>query len=141
MLIPACARTARTPAARRAGTGGQRDYRSLVPGRQPGWADDDAGEECQGFADGCESPAVRHWQRPAKRQMGLDLVAVAAAVLALDDVPGLGEIGNDAVGGALDDARPGRDVAEPDARVVGDAQQHPRMVGREAPVRHARTLL
>ena len=40
---------------------------------------------------------------------------------ALDDVPGLGEIGNDAVGGALDDARPGRDVAEPDARVVGDA--------------------
>jgi len=33
--------------------------------------------------------------------VGLDLVAVAAAVLVLDDVPGLGEIGDDAVGGAL----------------------------------------
>jgi hypothetical protein len=35
-----------------------------------------------------------------------------------DDVPGLGEIGDDAVGGALGDARPGRDVAQPHARVV-----------------------
>ena len=35
--------------------------------------------------------------------MGLDLVAVAAAVLVLDDVPGLSEIGDDAVGGALGD--------------------------------------
>ena len=67
-------------------------------------------------------------------------VAVAAAVLVLDDVPGLGEIGDDAGGGALADARPGRDVPQPHARVVGDAQQHPGVAGQEAPVRHARTL-
>ena len=62
------------------------------------------------------------------------------AVLVLDDVPGLGEIGDDAVGGALGDTRPGRDVAQPHARVVGDAQQHPGVVGQEAPARHACTL-
>ena len=78
--------------------------------------------------------------RLRERQVGLDLVAVAAAVLLLDDVPGLGEIGDDAVGGALGDARPGRDVAQPHARVVGDAQQHPGVVGQEAPLRHARKL-
>jgi hypothetical protein len=42
--------------------------------------------------------------------------------------------------GALGDARPGRDLAQPYARVVGDAQQHPGVAGQEAPVRHARTL-
>src|SRR5690242_20334995 len=82
---------------------GQRDHRSLVPGGQPGCAGAVAVEECQDFADSCQSPAVRHWQRPAKRQVGLDLVAVAAAVLVLDHIPGLGEIGDDAVGGALGD--------------------------------------
>src|SRR6266704_1847041 len=119
---------------------GKLDNRSLVPGGQPGCAGAVAGEECQDFAGRCQSPAVRHWQRSAKRQVGLDLVAVAAAVLVLDDVPGPGEIGDDAVSGALGDARPGRDVAQPHARVAGDAQQHPGVVGQETPVRHARTL-
>ena len=76
-----------------------------------------------------------------ERQVGLDLVAVAAAVLVLDDVPGLGEIGDDAVGGALGDARPGRAIAQPHARVAGGARQHPGVAGRDAPVRHARRLL
>jgi hypothetical protein len=58
-----------------------------------------------------------------------------------DDVPGLGEIGDDAVGLALGDARPGRDVAQPHARVAGDAQQHPGVIGQDAPVRHARKLM
>jgi hypothetical protein len=66
-----------------------------------------------------------------ERQGGLDPVAVAAAIFVLDDVPGPDEIGDDAVGGALGDARPGRDVAQPHARVVGDAQQHPGVVGQE----------
>jgi hypothetical protein len=72
--------------------------------------------------------------------VGLDLVAVAAAVFLLHDVPGLGEIGDDAVGGAPGDGRPGRDVAQPHARVVGDARQHPGVAGQEAPVRYAREL-
>jgi hypothetical protein len=67
--------------------------------------------------------------------VGLDPVAVAAAVFVLDDVSGLGEVGEDAVGGALGDACSGRDVAQPYARVVGDAQQDPGVVGEEAPVR------
>jgi hypothetical protein len=40
------------------------------------------------------------------RQVTLDLVAVAAAVLLRDHVAGLGEVGDDAVGTALGDARP-----------------------------------
>jgi hypothetical protein len=71
----------------------------------------------------------------------LDPVAVAAAVLVLDDLPGLGEIGDDAVGGAPGDARPGRDVAQPHAGVVSDAQRHPGVAGQEVPVRYARKLL
>jgi len=46
-----------------------------------------------------------------EREVRLDLVAVAAAVLLLDHVAGLGQLGDDAVGAALGDARPGRDVA------------------------------
>jgi hypothetical protein len=43
-----------------------------------------------------------------QRQVRLDLVAVAAAVLLPDQVAGLGEIGDDAVGAALGDAQAGR---------------------------------
>jgi len=46
-----------------------------------------------------------------QRQVFLDLVAVAAAVFVLDDVPGCGQVGDDAVGAALGAARAGRDVA------------------------------
>src|SRR5207248_5133513 len=76
------------------------------------------------------------WQR----QVRLDLVAVAAAVLLLHEVPGLSQISDDAVGAALGDAHPGSDVAQSHAGVVGDAQQHPGVVGQEAPVCHAHTL-
>jgi hypothetical protein len=37
--------------------------------------------------------------------------------------------------GALGAARPGRDVTQPHARVVGNAQQHPGVAGQETPVR------
>ena len=76
-----------------------------------------------------------------ERRVGLDLVAVAAAVFVLDDVFGLGEIGDDAVCGGAGDARPGRDVAQSHARVVGDAQQHLGVVSQEAPGRNAGNLL
>jgi hypothetical protein len=65
--------------------------------------------------------------------VGLDLVAVAAAVFLVDGVAGCGQVGDDAVGAAFGDARAGRGVAQPVARVVGDAQQHPGVVGQEAP--------
>ena len=63
-----------------------------------------------------------------EREVRLDLVAVAAAVLLPDQVAGLGEIGDDAVGAALGDAQAGRDVAQARAGVVCDAQQHPGVV-------------
>jgi hypothetical protein len=58
------------------------------------------------------SPSRQPSAHVTVRSATLDLVAVAAAVLVLDDVPGFGEIGDDAVGGALGDARPGRDVSQ-----------------------------
>src|SRR5271155_40382 len=75
------------------------------------------------------------------RQVSLDLVAVAAAVLVRDHVAGLGEVGDDAVSAALGDAQAGRDVAQPRVRVAGDVQQDPGVVGQEAPLRHAANLL
>jgi hypothetical protein len=68
--------------------------------------------------------------------VGLDLVAVAAAVFLLDDVPGCDQVGHDAVGAALGDVQAGRDIAQPGARVAGDAQQDPGVIGQEAPARH-----
>src|SRR5712692_8573644 len=72
-----------------------------------------------------------------QREVRLDLVAVAAAVFLLDHVVGLGQVGDDAVGAALGDAHAGRDVAQPHARVMCDAQQDPAVIGQEAPARHA----
>jgi hypothetical protein len=37
---------------------------------------------------------------------------------------------------ALGDAQAGRDVAQPHARVAGDAQQDPGMAGQEIPALH-----
>jgi AcrR family transcriptional regulator len=70
------------------------------------------------------------------RQVSLDLVAVAAPVLPRDHVAGLGQVGDDAVRSALGDAQAGRDVAQSRARVVGDVQQDPGVVGQETPLRH-----
>ena len=67
---------------------------------------------------------------------GLDAVAIAAAVFVLDDIPGRGRVGDNAVDAALGDAQAGRDVAQPGARVEGDAQQDPGMVGQETPALH-----
>src|SRR5579863_5872445 len=74
---------------------------------------------------------------PGYRQVRLDLVAVAAAVLLRDHVAGLGQVGDDAVGAALGDTQAGRDVAQSRAWVAGDVQQDPGVVGQEAPLRHA----
>ncbi len=59
-----------------------------------------------------------------QREVCLDPVAVAAAVFLLHHLAGCGQAGDDAVATAFGDARAGRDVAEPHARVAGNAQQH-----------------
>ena len=89
-------------------------------------------EQGQDFADG-GFLAGWFWQREVR----LDLVEVAAAVFVLDDVAGCGQVGDDGVDAAVRDAQAGRDVAQPRARVVGDAQQDPGVVGQETPAFHA----
>ncbi len=71
-----------------------------------------------------------------QRKVLLDLIAVPTPVTLFDDVPGGGEIGDDAVRAAFGDAERGGDVTEPDPRVVRDGDQGSRVVGEEAPFRH-----
>ena len=71
-----------------------------------------------------------------KRQMALHLVAVSTTLSLLEDVAGFGEIGDDGVRVSLGDAEVGRDVAEANFRIVGDAEQRSAVVGEEAPVGH-----
>ena len=52
--------------------------------------------------------------RFAQRQVRPDLVAVATAILVLDDVAAVGQVGDDAVGAAFGDIQRGGDVAEAD---------------------------
>jgi hypothetical protein len=70
------------------------------------------------------------------RQVSLDLVTVAAAVLLCDHVASLGQVGDDPVGAALGNAQSRSDVTQSRARVAGNVQQDPGVVGQEAPVRH-----
>jgi hypothetical protein len=77
-----------------------------------------------------------HPPGPPRRPRPQPLVSVAAAVFLLRRVAGRGQVGDDAAGAALGAARAGRDVAEPHARVAGDAQQHPGVAGQDTPARH-----
>jgi hypothetical protein len=72
--------------------------------------------------------------------MRLDPVAVAAAVLVLDDVPGVGQVGDDAVRAAFGDSQAGGDVPQPGSRVLGDAEQDSGVLGQETPVLRAHEL-
>jgi len=67
--------------------------------------------------------------------MGLDAVGIAPAVPLLDDVAGVGQVGDDAERPALGDAERRGDVAQARPGVVGDAYEGSRMVGEEAPLR------
>ena len=76
------------------------------------------------------------WLAGSGSEVCLDLMAVAAAGFPLHQVAALGRVGDDAVGAAFGDAQAGREVAQPHARVVGDAQQDPGVVGQEISARH-----
>ena len=95
----------------------------------------DAGQQGQDFADGA-IPAGEFRQR----EMRLDVVAVAAAVLLLDYVADLDQFGDDAECAALGDIQAGRDVPEAHSGVTSHAQQNPGVVGQEGPARHPNRL-
>jgi hypothetical protein len=75
------------------------------------------------------------------REMGLDLVAVPPTVLLLDDVPGLGQVGDDAVGVTLGDGKACCDVAQTYFGVVSDTQEGPTVVGEEVPLSHGKEVI
>jgi hypothetical protein len=70
----------------------------------------------------------------------LYVVPVAATGLVFDDVTRVDQVGDDGMGAALGDADHGGEVPHPHAGIMSDAQQHPCMVGEEAPTAHANTL-
>jgi hypothetical protein len=69
-----------------------------------------ADQESQDLADGVlPADGLR------ERQVRLDVIPIAAAVLLLDYVPGLDQVPDDAEGAALGDVQAGRDVAQADS--------------------------
>jgi hypothetical protein len=63
----------------------------------------------------------------------VDAVAVAATVALALDVSRLDEVGEDALCGALGDPDLLGNVSKPDVWGAGDAEEHLRVVGEEAP--------
>ena len=68
-----------------------------------------------------------------------DAVAVAATVALALDVSGLDQVGEDALCGSLGDPDLLGNVAKPDVWRAGDADEHLRVVGEEAPGALVRT--
>ncbi len=72
--------------------------------------------------------------RVAQLLAGDDAVVVRAAAALVAQVPGLFEVGDDALHAAFGEQALGRDVPHPDAGVAGDLDQHAGMVGQEGPL-------
>src|ERR1700722_1745297 len=95
----------------------------------------DAGQEGQHLTDGA-FPAGGFWQR----EMCLDVVTVAAAVLLLDHVAGLDQVRDDAESASFGNVQAGREVTQAHPRVMSDQQQNPGVGGQEGPARHVDKL-
>src|SRR5580693_6282959 len=140
---PALYRTPRTTpiAVRHRSGAGRRLARRQVAarlvrrGRLAGHGRVGTGQQGQDLAHGA-FPGGGLWQR----EVGLDVVAVAAAVLLLDHVAGLDQVRDDAKRAAFGNVQAGRDVAQALSGVVRDEKQNPRMVRQEGPARHADKL-
>jgi hypothetical protein len=65
-----------------------------------------------------------------------DRVAVAPAVALAHQVPGVNQLSDDPMGGALGDADPVADLAQPDIRVARDAEQDLAVVAEKSPIGH-----
>ena len=79
------------------------------------------------FCPACDR--VREWE------VGVDRVVVAAAVSVACDVTGVGELGDDSMRGPFGDPDALADVAQANAGVTGDADQHLGVVGEKCPTR------
>lgn len=72
-------------------------------------------------------------ERVAKGKLRLDLVAVPAALSLAEHIALVDQLGEDLVGAALCDPDSNGDVAQPDAGVMGDADEDVGVVGEEVP--------
>lgn len=75
-------------------------------------------------------------QGVAQRELGVDLVAVAASLPRTLEISGFNQIGHDPLGRALADPDPLRNVAVADPRIPRDTKQHVGVVGQKRPVSH-----
>ena len=69
--------------------------------------------------------------------MGLNRIAVAPAVALAGDIARVSQLADDAVRGALGDTHLVADLAQPDAGILGDADQYPCVIGQKTPARIA----
>ena len=69
----------------------------------------------------------------------VDAVAVAATVALAFDISRIDKVGEDALGGSFGDPDLLGNVAKPDVWRAGDAEEHLRVVGEEAPGALVRT--
>lgn len=69
----------------------------------------------------------------AHGDVALDRVCVAAADPLTVDVAGLDEVGEDPLGSALCDPHPFGHIAQAHVRILGETEEHLRVVGDERP--------
>ena len=88
----------------------------------------DTGEKVEELSD-----LVVGLRRVAHGDSPVDRVAAAAAVPLALDVPGVGQVSDDALGCSFRDSHGLRDVSQSSVRVTGDAEEHLRVVREEVP--------
>src|SRR5205085_791756 len=112
-----------------------RRHASVVSAAQcacPGVPRSASGEKLEELAD-----PSRAGERIGDRTVGLDRVVAAAGTAFARDEAGGGEVADDAVDGALGDPDRLAELAQPDPRVLRDAEQHQGVVGEKRPARRA----
>lgn len=77
----------------------------------------------------------------AQMPVGFDAIAVAAPVPLALQVPGLFEVGDNALHGAFGDADAFRDIAQQNFGIARDQQEHMRVIAEEGPPRDRRSFL
>jgi len=70
-----------------------------------------------------------------------ELIVIAATVALPAEIAGGDQFGDDALGGTFGDAHLGRDIPEPHARVLCDAQQDMRVIRQKSPFSHLNILV
>jgi hypothetical protein len=69
----------------------------------------------------------------SKGKLRFDLVTVSAPMPLTQHIATVHQLGQDLVGAALRNADYSSDVAQADARIMGDAQEDVRVIGQEVP--------